>query len=145
LNKYLHLYVAKDKFYPAYSGRLSNLKLILCDGAFDPKYPTDPKPPVTPPPPPPPPEPEPTCNEGSSSIADAAFNKPAVADIKVTEENLKDAKDYGYGYWLRFLSRHPAPMVNGKNQPWYFVSRLTRNNPYDNVGLGDRVLCLWLG
>ena len=46
---------------------------------------------------------------------------------------------------MRFLTRHPVPMLEGKNQPWYFVSRLTRNDPYGNVGLGDRLLCLWLG
>ncbi len=56
--------------------------MVLCNGAFDPKFPTDPKPPVTPIEPPKP-EPLPTCVEGSANIADAAFNKPAVADIKV--------------------------------------------------------------
>jgi hypothetical protein len=63
LSKHLYLYVAKDKFYPAYSGKLSNLKMILCDGAFEPNFPSDPKPPITPPPKP---DPEPTCIEGSA-------------------------------------------------------------------------------
>ena len=35
--------------------------------------------------------------------------------------------------------------MSGKNQPWYFVSRLTRNDPYENARLGDRVLTVWLG
>ncbi len=35
--------------------------------------------------------------------------------------------------------------MNGKNAPWYFVSRLTRNDPYGNIELGDRVLAIWLG
>jgi len=35
--------------------------------------------------------------------------------------------------------------MQGKNQPWYFVSRLTRNNPYADIELGDRVLGVWLG
>ena len=76
---------------------------------------------------------------------DAAFNKGAVADTKITGENLKDVKEYGYGFWLRFLTRHPVPLLNGKNAPWYFVSRLTRNHPYDNVNMGDRTLAIWLG
>lgn len=98
------MYVAKDKFYPAYSGRLANLRMVLCNGAFDPKFPVEPEPPVTPPPPPPKPEPEPTCIEGSSQIGDAAFDKPALVDIKVKKEELKEARDYGYGYWMRFLT-----------------------------------------
>lgn len=65
LARNLYLYVAKDKFYPTYSGKLSNLKMVLCNGAFDPKFPSDPKPPVTPEVPPKP-EPEPTCVEGTA-------------------------------------------------------------------------------
>jgi hypothetical protein len=93
--------VAKDKFYPAYSGKLSNLRMVLCNGAFDPKFPVEPPAPKTPEVPPKP-EPEPTCIEGSSQIGEAAFNKPAVVDIKVKQEEIKDSRDYGYGYWLRF-------------------------------------------
>lgn len=35
--------------------------------------------------------------------------------------------------------------MQGKKAPWYFVSRLTRNNPNKNVGMGDRTLAIWLG
>lgn len=119
--------------------------MVLCNGAFDPSYPVEPEPPVTPPPPPPKPEPEPTCIEGSSQIGDAAFDKPALVDIKVKKEELKEARDYGYGFWMRFLTRHPVPLLEGKNQPWYFVSRLARTDPYDNIRIGDRVLAIWLG
>jgi hypothetical protein len=66
LAKDFYFYVAKDKFYPAYNGKVGNLRLIFCDGAFNPEFPIEPKVPVTPLPPPPPPEPEPTCIEGSS-------------------------------------------------------------------------------
>jgi hypothetical protein len=43
------------------------------------------------------------------------------------------------------MTRYPVPMLNGKNAPWYFVSRLTRNNPYKDVEMGDRTLAIWLG
>lgn len=56
--------MAKDKFYPSFNGRIGNMKLILCDKAFDIERPVDPKPPITPEPPKPDPEPE--CIEGSS-------------------------------------------------------------------------------
>jgi hypothetical protein len=63
----------------------------------------------------------------------------------VKSEDIKDSRDYGYGYWMRFMTRHPAPMISGKKEAWYFVSRLTRNDPYGDIALGDRLLCLWLG
>lgn len=34
-------------------------------------------------------------------------------------------------------------MLSGKNQPWYFVARLTMNKPYADIGYGDRVLAIW--
>ena len=36
-------------------------------------------------------------------------------------------------------------MVSGKNAPWYFISRLTTNNPYDNIRMNDRILAIWQG
>ncbi len=57
--------------------------MTYCDKAFDPSTPVDPNKPVDTPVPPPKPDPEPTCVEGSALVADAAFNKPAIADIKV--------------------------------------------------------------
>lgn len=65
--------------------------------------------------------------------------------MKVLKEDLKDTREYGYGFWLRYLTRYPVPMMAGKREPWYFVSRLTRNNPNSNIGLGDRTLAIWLG
>lgn len=58
---------------------------------------------------------------------------------------MKGATEYGYGYWSRWLTRHPEPLVNGNTEPWYFMSRLTSNDPYDNVRFGDRTLAVWLG
>ena len=51
--------------------------------------------------------------------------------------------EYGYGFWARFLTAFPTRLINGKNQPWYFVSRLTTNEEYDNVRMGDRALAIW--
>jgi hypothetical protein len=76
-------------------------------------------------------------------LIDAAYDKPAVADSVVVGEDLSDVSEYGYGFWLKFMTRHPAPLYNGKNSPWYFVSRLTRNNPYKNAEMGDRVLAVF--
>lgn len=36
-------------------------------------------------------------------------------------------------------------MINGKNAPWYFVSRLTLNANYANTNMGDRLLAIWQG
>jgi len=53
------------------------------------------------------------------------------------------AKEYGYGFWMRFLTTYPKRLINGKNGPWYFVARLTSNKPHDDVGMGDRLLAIW--
>lgn len=70
------LFVAKDRFYPSYNGKIAHLRLVLCAGAYDPKFPKDSETPKTPTPtpstptptPPPstptPPTPSPTCVEG---------------------------------------------------------------------------------
>lgn len=44
---------------------------------------------------------------------------------------------------MRFLTLYPKRMVSGKNAPWYFVARLTKNKPYGDIGFGDRVLAIW--
>jgi hypothetical protein len=44
---------------------------------------------------------------------------------------------------MRYLSRYPVPLKDGKIEPWYFVSRLTKNKPYGNIEMGDRVLGIW--
>ena len=46
---------------------------------------------------------------------------------------------------MRFLTRYPKPLLNGKKEAWYFVSRLTRNNPHKDMDMGDRTLAIWLG
>jgi hypothetical protein len=76
---------------------------------------------------------------------DAAFNKGPVADTKIPADDLKNVREYAYGFWMRFLTNYPEPLLSGKNAPWYFVSRLTRNNPYKDVEQGDRTLGIWQG
>jgi len=65
---------------------------------------------------------------GDETIVDSAFNgeKP-LADIQATGEKLKDVREYGYSFWMRYLTRHPVAMYTGKKDPWYFISRLTSN------------------
>ena len=72
-----------------------------------------------------------------------ATSKPAV-DVNVPPENMsKDKSEYGYGFWFRFLTTYPDRLNPGKNAPWYFLSRLTVNNPYSDIGMGDRLLAIW--
>jgi len=59
--------------------------------------------------------------------------------------DIKDLQEYGYGFWVRFMTTYPSRLPNGKNAPWYFLSRLTKNNPYNNVDMGDRLLAIWQG
>jgi hypothetical protein len=46
------LYIAKDNFYPGFNGKINSFTLLLCNGAYDPNYPPNEKPPDTPKPPP---------------------------------------------------------------------------------------------
>lgn len=63
-----------------------------------------------------------------------------MAEIDIANNDLKDSSEYGYGFWLRFMTRHPNPLFDGLTEPFYFVARLTENVPYKNTNLGDRVL-----
>lgn len=83
------------------------------------------------------------CVEGVNELMNTGYNGKAVIDSVVEGEDLEDGSEYGYGFWMRFLTRYPVPLYEGKKAPWYFVSRLTKNNPYKNVGLGDRVLAIF--
>lgn len=46
---------------------------------------------------------------------------------------------------MRFLTVYPKRLLSGKSAPWYFISRLTSNDPYDDLNMGDRILALWQG
>lgn len=74
------------------------------------------------------------------SVIPSSNAKPIVDEDK---DNLKDLEEYGYGMWIRFLTTYPTRLLNGKDAPWYFVARLTKNNPGDNTGMGDRMLAIW--
>lgn len=65
--------------------------------------------------------------------------------MKVPEDKLGSAIEYGYGFWSRWLTRWPDSLLKGASEPWYFISRLTNNDPYDNIRMGDRLLAIWLG
>jgi hypothetical protein len=110
------------------------------------KTPTPPPVVVTPPPektptPPPPHVFENVCIEGSADVLDAAHNGASIAEIDIADEDLKDSSEYGYGFWLRFLTRYPVAHLDGLNKPYYFIARLTENVPNKNdKNLGDRTL-----
>jgi len=46
---------------------------------------------------------------------------------------------------MRYLTDYPKRLVSGKNAPWYFLARLTRNIPHQDAALGDRMLANWQG
>lgn len=63
----------------------------------------------------------------------------------VPEGKLDGVTEYGYGLWTRYLTKYPDNLPKGMTEPWYFLSRLTVNEPYDNIRMGDRTLAIWLG
>lgn len=46
---------------------------------------------------------------------------------KLVEGDVASKKEYGYGFWLRYLTLYPKLMLNGKDAPWYFIARLAAN------------------
>jgi hypothetical protein len=68
-------------------------------------------------------------------------NKPKVDEEDTSPE--ASFTEYGYGFWARFLTAYPVRLANGKNAPWYFMSRMTSNKNYGNIGMGDRTLAVW--
>ena len=36
-------------------------------------------------------------------------------------------------------------MLGGKPESYYILSRLTKNEKYGDVGMGDRILAIWQG
>lgn len=79
----------------------------------------------------------------TEQLANGFENKKPVLDQNV--EGPKNLEEYGYGFWARFLTVYPQRLLAGKNQAWYFVSRLTLHKDYDNVRMGDRLLAIWQG
>jgi hypothetical protein len=75
---------------------------------------------------------------------------PTDGDSPLTKEHTLDQipqalQEYGYGFWMRYLTHYPVRMWSGKNGPWYFLVRLTVNNPHADAGFGDRILAIWQG
>jgi hypothetical protein len=54
-----------------------------------------------------------------------------------------DMNEYGYGYFFRYLTHYPGRMWTGKDQAWYFMSRLANSNVYGDLGFGDRILAVF--
>lgn len=65
--------------------------------------------------------------------------------MEVNGDDLSDVSEYGYGFWMRYMSRYPVALYHGRNGPWQFVSRLTSNNPYGDLNFGDRTLAIFMG
>jgi hypothetical protein len=141
------MWLPKERFYSAFSGKIGYLNLNFGDGAFrdgnNYVHPND----IF------------AFNDGltnllGNNVKEVNMQVPGVIPVAVDQDSPKvvefndndipvDRDEYGYGYWLRFLTAYPKRLVSGKNADWYFVSRLTINNPHQDVGFGDRLLAIW--
>ncbi|CAD8140693.1 unnamed protein product [Paramecium octaurelia] len=149
-----YIFVGKDKHFPGFSGDVALVAFNIGEGAFRPgndfkakndafnvvvgqkqllgKQPDDKVKEKE----------DEDDDDGITTPSSTDDNKPKVDETKESEEDLVE---YGYGFWARFLSAYPVRLLNGKNAPWYFVSRLTSNQNYGNIAMGDRTLAVWLG
>ena len=64
----------------------------------------------------------------SADQLQSAFNGDSPLVKENTFETIPDdTREYGYGFWFRYMTHYPARMWNGKNEAWYFLARLTSN------------------
>jgi hypothetical protein len=82
---------------------------------------------------------------GPEDIIETAFNGKPIIDTQVDKNNLDVVTEYGNSFWVRYMTRYPVVVPNGKNSPWFTVARLTNKKLYTNVDIGDRVLTVFLG
>ena len=82
-------------------------------------------------------------SSGMDLLDSAQDGDITIRRIKLTEQLPSDLNQYGYGFWMRYLTRYPFYQWAGKNQAWYAVSRLSLNNPGADIGMGDRLLAIW--
>jgi len=66
----------------------------------------------------------------AKEFKDAAHDGPNVVDKTFDDGELVDPRQYGYGFWFRFLTDYPKRLVSGKIAPWYFLARMTKNVPH---------------
>jgi hypothetical protein len=78
-------------------------------------------------------------------VLDAAYDGDRVFEKQFGDGELIKLKEYGYGFWCRFLTTYPSRLWLGKSQPWYFLARLTTNVPHSDIGPGDRTLAIFQG
>jgi hypothetical protein len=82
------------------------------------------------------------CMEGEGSMTPVGFD----ATQPIAEQELNgNFKSYGFGFWMRWTQRYPSALHHGATDDKYFIARLTENNPYSDVDIGDRALALFLG
>lgn len=78
-----------------------------------------------------------------ADIKDSAIDSKPVAEEDYDQDDVEGSREYGYGFWMRFLTTYPKRLTSGKNAPWYFVARLTKNVPVKDGTIGDRMLAIW--
>lgn len=77
----------------------------------------------------------------------SAFDKPAVFEKEWTEKELSNVSEYGYGFWLKYLSTYPTSLPTGLAGDYFMVARMTSNKEInkDSVSIpGDRLLGTWM-
>lgn len=125
-----HVFVGRDAHFPGFNGKLAYVNFNIGGGAFRKGndftrdddafgFAIGGKELFKPVKPDALPEPDKDVRESKSTDA-----QPVVDRIGKDNDELSE---YGYGFWLRFLTAYPERLLHGKNQPWYFVSRLTVN------------------
>lgn len=81
--------------------------------------------------------------KGDEKIVNSGAEGPKVLEKQFSDGDLIKLKEYGFGFWCRFLTNYPNRLLKGKDQTWYFMARMTQNIPHADLGSGDRTLGLF--
>jgi hypothetical protein len=68
--------------------------------------------------------PPPPKKEFKKDYIDSPVDSKEPILSKLVDSDAASKREYGYGFWLRFLTLYPKLLLNGKDAPWYFVARL---------------------
>jgi protein transport protein SEC24 len=82
--------------------------------------------------------------ESTTTFYESSSEGEATAAYEFDDEELQDASEYGYGFWMRYMSEFPKPYTMPKNK-YHFISRMTSNKEYQDFSkYGDRTLAIFL-
>ncbi|CAD8155184.1 unnamed protein product [Paramecium octaurelia] len=85
---------------------------------------------------------QPKCVVGSDIVLTSSISADQPT-VSTEVKKLKDVNEYGFGFWMRFLTLYPEQLQSGLTDQSYFVAKLTKNQQDGDDKIGDRLLTIF--